>query len=146
MKTACLFYHFKPLFLTVVALLCGLSVNAQQSPDTTQLFSFPAFGDTTAITIEEFLPSHFSDEELQVIIMRILHYGSVESSMLNDPFFAPGERFYNLFDKQRPPLAVDELAAIKSIRENLMRERSNAKKAAVAGTVYWWLQWLLIFL
>jgi pyruvate carboxylase len=135
------------LFLTVLlALICSSLANAQQNADTTQFPIVSAFGDTTAITIEEFLPSHFSDEEMRVMITRILHYGSVERSMLNDPYFAPNERYYNLFGEQRPPQVADELAAIKSIRENLKYERSNARKAAAAGKIYWWLQWLLIFL
>jgi len=142
----------KHVFLTVLFLFCGLSAGAQQNTDTTQLLSVPAFGDTAVINlnIEDFPPTRLTDEEMRITIMRITRYGSSERSMLNDPLFAPTEQFYGLFDKQQTPLMTNEYLATKAIREKLLRERErereDAKKASDAGTVYWWLQWLLIFL
>jgi hypothetical protein len=138
----------KQLFIIVLLIFCGLSAKAQQLVDTVHFKLSPTFADTAAIAIdiEDFLPTRLSDEELRIFIMRVLHHGSPEASMLNDPFFAPGERFYGLFNEHRPPQIPDELSAIKLIREQLERERGYAKKAAAAGAVYWWLQWLLIFL
>ena len=45
-----------------------------------------------------------------------------------------------------PSLLSDELPALKQMEKNLRRELEQDKKAAKAGTVYWLLQWLLIFL
>ena len=142
------FHHFKHLLFTVLVLFCGLSVVAQQNADTTQLLSVPAYGDTAVINlkIDDFPPTRLSDEEMRVVIMRIMRYGSAEGSMLNDPLLAPNERFYGLFDAQRTPQIGDELLTTKLIREQLQRERDAAKNAGAAGTAYWWLQWLLIFL
>ena len=138
----------KLLLLTILLTFCGLSAKAQQGVDTTLLSPVPVFADTSTIEIamEDLLPTRLSDEELRIFIMRIMRYGTAERSMLNDPFFAPGERFYGLFNEHRPPQIPEELQSIKLIREQMKRERENAKKAATAGTIYWWLQWLLIFL
>ena len=143
-----IFYNVKLLFFTVLFLLYGLSAKAQQNIDTTRLSAVSFSGDTTALKMElEDLSSfQLSDEELRIFILRTLRHGSPETSMLNDPLFAPTEKFYGLFNAQRPSWATGELELKKQISENLQREFDNNKKAATAGTIYWILQWLLIFL
>ena len=140
------FHNVKLLFFTV--LLCSLSAKAQQNIDTTRLSAVSFSDDTTALKIapEDLSSFQLSDEELRIFIMRTLRHGSPETSMLNDPLFAPTEKFYGLFNTQRPSFATGKLKLEKQISENLRRERDNNKKAAAAGTIYWILQWLLIFL
>ena len=147
-----IFRNVKLLFFTVPFLLYGLSAKAQQDIDTTRLSAVSFFGDTTALKMElEDLSSfRLSDEELRIFIMRTLRHGSPEISTLKDPFFARTEQFYGLFDAQRTLLSTNELMAIKNLNESLnqslQRELDDNKKAAKAGTIYWILQWLLIFL
>ncbi len=134
-------------FLSIVAALHVFS--AGQSPaDSISETGIPVYADTAMMQIntDDFLPVQISDEEMRTTIMRIMHYGSTEGSMMNDPFFAPGERFYDLFNTQRPPAMTDELLASRLIQEQMERDLNNAKKATTAGRIYWVLQWLLIFL
>ena len=139
--------NIKLLFFTVL-LFYGLSAKAQQDIDTTRMPTVSFSDDTTALKIapEDLSSFQLSDEELRIFIMRILRHGSPEISMLNDPFFAPNERFYDLFNTQRPSFSTSELEITKQISKNLRRERDNNRKAAKAGSIYWILQWLLIFL
>ena len=140
--------NVKLLFFATLFLLYGLSAKAQQDIDTTRLPAVSFSGDTATlkIEIEDLSSFQLSDEELRIFIMRTLRHGSPEASMLNDPLFAPTEKFYGLFNAQRPSWATGELELKKQISENLQREFDNNKKAATAGTIYWILQWLLIFL
>jgi len=136
-----------PLIFITMMMFCGLSTKAQQF-DTTKLSAVPVYTDTTALStdIADFYPIRLSDEEARIMIMRIMRYGTSETSMLNDPLFAPGERYYDLFKEHRPSPMINELPAIESIRRQMQLEKSNARKAAAAGAIYWWLQWLLILL
>jgi hypothetical protein len=141
-------YTFSSSLLLIVLLFYSLPVNAQEKMDSVRLSTVPVLADTAVIKIEleDPLPYRLSDEEMRIFIMRIMRYGSPEKSMLNDPFFAPGERFYGLFSEHRSPLLSEELLVVKLIGEQMRLELNGAKKAARAGTVYKLLQWLLIFL
>ncbi|MCL2098552.1 MAG: hypothetical protein FWH23_07345 [Bacteroidales bacterium] len=139
-------YNFRTLLCVTMFLFCGLSGKAQQLDTAVVPITQGHFADTTVLTTDIEDIFRLSDEELRVLITRIMYYGSHERSMRNDPFFAPGTRYYELFKEERPLQLFSELPVAKAIQGQLQLDLNNARKAAAAGRVYWWLQWLLIFL